>query len=104
MITRNKSKKTLQSVGTITRYLPEPPCLLPYKLFITELTRNNSLREYLQYEKALCKLTINIARIEFLENCRKSDIIPKFLKFRIPDNGCFDDKAVHELQKKTLAS
>ena len=102
MITRNKSRKTLQSVGTITQYLPEPPCLLPYKLFITELTRNNSLREYLQYEKALCKLTINIARIEFLENCRKSDIIPKFLKFRIPNNGCFDDKAVHEFQKKLL--
>ena len=52
MITRNKSRKTLQSVGTITQYLPEPPCLLPYKLFITELTRNNSLREYLQYDGA----------------------------------------------------
>ena len=36
------------------------------------------------------------------ENCKKAELIPKFLKFRIPNNGCFDDKAIHEFQKNLL--
>ena len=29
-------------------------------------------------------------RIEFLQTCEDSKLIPKFLKFRIPKNGCFN--------------
>ena len=32
----------------------------------------------------------------------KSDIIPKFLKFRIPNNGCFDDRSVNDFQRRLL--
>ena len=45
---------------------------------------------------------MNGLRVKFLENCYKSDIIPRFLKFRVPNNGCFDDRAVREFQRKLL--
>ena len=32
----------------------------------------------------------------------KIDIIPRFLKFRIPNNGCFDDQSVHDFQRRLL--
>ena len=32
----------------------------------------------------------------------KSNIIPKFLKFRIPNNGCFDDRSVNDFQRRLL--
>ena len=44
----------------------------------------------------------NSLRIGFLNNCLKTDIIPQFLRLRIPNNGRFDDKSVHEFQKKLL--
>ena len=42
----------------------------------------------------------NSLRIKFLENCKRADLIPRFLKFRIPNNGCFDDKTVHTFQQQ----
>ena len=44
----------------------------------------------------------NSLQVKFLENCKRADLIPKFLKFRIPNNGCFDDKNVHEFQRHLL--
>ena len=41
-------------------------------------------------------------RIKFLDKCKRADLIPKFLKFRIPTNGCFDDKSVHDFQRRLL--
>ena len=32
----------------------------------------------------------------------QADLIPRFLKFRIPNNGCFDEKTVHNFQKQLL--
>ena len=37
-----------------------------------------------------------------MKNCKASDIIPKFLNFRIPQNGCFDNSTVHTFQKSLL--
>ena len=45
---------------------------------------------------------INRLRTKFLLNCKKSDIVPKFLRFRIPQNGCFNEKSVHDFQMKLL--
>ena len=42
-------------------------------------------------------------RIKFLENCNRAEMIPSFLKFRIPNNGCFDGKSVHEFQRQLLS-
>ena len=33
-----------------------------------------------------------------MENCRRADVIPRFLRFQDPNNGCFDEKSVHEFQ------
>ena len=60
------------------------------------------MKQFLQYQKAICKCEIGNLRVTFLENCKKADIIPKFLKFRIPNNGCFDEKSVHEFQVQLL--
>ena len=40
--------------------------------------------------------------MSFLKRCRDSDIIPKFLSFRVPSNGCFDDQTVHNFQRRLL--
>ena len=47
-------------------------------------------------------MEINGLRIKFLNNCSRAGVIPKFLKFRIPNNGCFDEKSVHDFQLQLL--
>ena len=79
----------------ITMFLPE-------RLLKIELKRNECYREYLQYMKSLDKLDKCVLRKKFLVECRNSDIIPKFLQFRIPNNGCFEDHAVHNFQRNLL--
>ena len=75
---------------------------LSFKLLTLELKRNGCWKIFLQYRKFLQKLDNHNLRIGFLNNCLKSKIIPRFLKFRVPKNGCFDDRAVHEFQVKLL--
>ena len=41
-------------------------------------------------------------RLKFLESCWNAEIIPRFLAFRIPNNGFFDNKSVHDFQKNLL--
>merc|ERR1711888_564566 len=76
--------------------------ILPYRLLAKELQRTGCWKQYLQYQKALCKVECNSLRIKFLENCKRADVIPKFLKFRVPNNGCFDDSSVLNFQKRLL--
>ena len=75
---------------------------LPLRLLALELKRRDCWKEYLQYQKHLEKVEINSLRIHFLDNCKRADIIPCFLKFRIPNNGCFNDKSVHNFQRTLL--
>ena len=75
---------------------------IAFKLFNLELIRHDCWKDFLQYRKALRKAESHSLRINFLENCLKADIIPRFLTFRIPNNGCFNDKAVHEFQVRLL--
>ena len=72
---------------------------LPYRLLAIELKRNGWMKPFLQYQKALEKHLKNSLRIEFLTKCKLAEIIPKFLKFRIPTNGCFDNNTVHKFQQ-----
>ena len=74
----------------------------PFRLVAQELHRSGSWKAFQRYRKSLEKHQKNILRINFLEKCKQSDLIPRFLKFRIPTNGCFDDKAVREFQHKLL--
>ena len=75
---------------------------LPIRLLAIELQRSCCWKQYLQYQKALHKLDNNILRVKFLDNCKRADVIPRFLKFRIPSNGCFDEKSIHTFQKTLL--
>ena len=75
---------------------------LPRRLQAIELQRRKGWKYFLNYKKLIEKTVNCDQRIIFLQNCKKADIIPKFLKFRIPNNGCFDDNAVHTFQKSLL--
>ena len=75
---------------------------LPFRLMALELRRSSCWKQYLHYEKTLNKVERNNLRIIFLENCKRADVIPSFLKFRIPTNGCFDEKSVHDFQRQLL--
>ena len=67
-----------------------------------QLQRSGCWKHYLQYQKALHKIDNNSCRIKYLENCKRADIIPKFLKFRVPNNDCFDETSIHNFQKTLL--
>ena len=67
------------------------------------MKRSNRWKFFQHYQKSLCKLEINQCRIKFLENCKKSELIPRFLRFRIPNKECFNEKSVHEFQRKLLS-
>ena len=75
---------------------------LPRRLLTLELKRHNCWKQYLKYEDHLIKKVNNKLRIEFLQNCKRADIIPRFLKFRIPTNGCFDEKSIGDFQRQLL--
>ena len=53
-------------------------------------------------QKIIGEIGKNTLRIHFIESCVKADIIPRFLKFRVPNNGVFNDKAVFEFQKRLI--
>ena len=41
-------------------------------------------------------------RIVFLEKCLINDVIPNFLRFRIPENSCFEPTIVQKFQRRLL--
>ena len=75
---------------------------LPLRLLAIELQRSSCLKQYHNYLRAINKLQVNSLRIKFLENCKQANIIPHFLKFRVPTNGCFDDNSVKLFQRNLL--
>ena len=75
---------------------------LPLRLLALELKRSSCWKQYRHYEKTLIKVERNSLPVKFLENCKRADLIPKFLKFRIPNNGCFDNKNMHDFQCQLL--
>lgn len=87
---------------SITLILLVTVMLLPFRLLAAELKNWSCWKDFLNYERTVGKLENNTQRINFLENCRQADLIPRFLKFRVPNNGCFDEKSVQEFQGKLL--
>ena len=75
---------------------------LTYRLMAKALKRSDSWKQFLQYQTALERFHKNNLRIGFLESCKCSDLIPKFLELRIPNNGCFEQKTIREFQHKLL--
>ena len=76
--------------------------LLPYRLLALGLRRNDTWPVFLRYQRCLEKQQASDLRIQYIKNCMEADIIPRFLRFRIPNNGFFDNQSVHEFQKKLL--
>ena len=64
--------------------------LLPWNYVEITLKKNSCFKDYLVYKRTIDKVDKCSERIKFLDKCRDSDIIPKFLNFRIPHNRCFD--------------
>ena len=50
------------------------------------------------------KFNSSFLRIKFLRKCLDNDIIPDFLRFRVPDNGVFLAEAVHSFQQRLIRS
>ena len=76
--------------------------LLPLCLLALCLQRSECWKEYMDYERSLKKRVNSCCRIEFIEKCLQADIIPRFLKFRVPENGCFEPTVVHNFQCNLL--
>ena len=76
--------------------------MLPLKLLKLELYRQGILNEWYSYLKLKLRLGKTFMRIEFLQACQENKLIPKFLKFRIPNTGCFNKKAVERFQQNLL--
>ena len=73
-----------------------------YYLFAISLKQVGFWQQYLHYRRSLLKRGNCNCYIQFVENYRSADVIRKFLKFRIPNNGCFEPTAVHNFQRKLL--
>ena len=68
------------------------------------LQKKDCWKPYLDYENNVCKYESIRCRKKFLKNCLSTDIIPDFLKFRVPKTDVLSDQAVHSFQLKMLRS
>ena len=75
--------------------------VLPFGLLKLRMSKQ-SVSDYRKYLKALEKQANCQQRILFLTSCLKNELIPKFLNFRVPSNGCFDPTTVHNFQRRLL--
>ena len=76
--------------------------LLPAVWLRQILKRKLTWKIVLDYLKFFKKAQVSVHRLMFLRKCLKNDLIPDFLKFRVPENGVFSDQAVHNFQLKLL--
>ena len=76
--------------------------MLPLKLLKIELKRQGTLTSWYAYLNLKSKLLKTCKRIEFLQTCEENKVIPKFLKFRILNNGCSSSNAVEKFQANLL--
>ena len=75
---------------------------LPYSRLAYALKRDNSWEKFLVYSRSRIQRENNIQRIKFIQACKNADIIPRFLRFRIPTNGCFEPTVGLNFQRKLL--
>ena len=78
------------------------PMFYPRSLLKKILQKRNIWKQYCNYAEARRKWVHGAERCAFLRKCKDNDIIPSFLRFRIPDKNCFDDNSVHCFQKRLL--
>ena len=76
--------------------------MLPSRLSKIELERREIWKDYLSYSNERIKHIKCLSRINFLQKCWNAKIIPRFLKFRIPENGCFIQSEITKFQRNLL--
>ena len=72
-----------------SRYTAMNLATVPFGLLKLRMSKQ-SVSDYRKYLKALEKQANCQQRILFLTSCLKNDLIPKFLNFPVPSNGCFN--------------
>ena len=80
----------------------EATVFLPHIWLRTLLRRTDKLKLFRKYVDTALKAQNNRMRIAFLKNCLGNDLIPRFLMFRVPPNGCFEQTIVHNFQRRLL--
>ena len=75
---------------------------IPWKLLKKKLNESNQFKIFVDYRRAREKWASAKSRTKFLRECLANDLIPNFLRFRIPENGCFEQTAVHNFQRRLL--
>ena len=76
--------------------------ILPKRLLAIALKRHGVEQLYNAYQNSLLKRVNCRLRITYINKCLQADIIPRFLKFRVPENGCFDPQMVDNFQRNLL--
>ena len=78
--------------------------ILPKKILELLMRKIACFSFYRGYKKIRLKIIAMEERIRFLVKCKKFDIVPKFLSFKVPTNGAFNNDHVHKFQIKLLKS
>ena len=97
----NDQQSRSDSGGLGTSLSHNSCCIVPFGLVKLRLTEE-VMRDYRRYLNHLTKQLNCRQRIRFLTSCLKNDLIPKFLNFRVPNNGCFEATTVHNFQRRLL--
>ena len=66
------------------------------------LNRRNLFRLFKEYKSARLLLAKTSVRTSFLKRCIDNNIIPTFLRFKVPTNGKFTEEAVNAFQTRLL--
>ena len=75
---------------------------LPPPILIWTLKNKLIWKLFCDYASIYVKFINCHQRVKFLRVCLENDIIPDFLRFRVPKNGVFLNQAVHSFQTKLL--
>ena len=73
---------------------------ISYRLLKKTLERTGNWKSFLEYVRARKKMINGIQRTDFLKTCLDNDLIPRFLAFHVPSNGCFDDATTHTTREE----
>ena len=75
---------------------------ISYRLLKKKLSTADCLKLFFNYVQSRRNMENARNRTRFLKKCLENDLIPKFLAFRVPENGCFENSVVHNFQKRLL--
>ena len=78
--------------------------ILPKRVLEAILKKIRLYEIFHNYRKVRLKMLTCMKRTQFLSKCLNNNLIPNFLRFKIPSNGVFNEKAVFKFQRELLKS